>query len=173
MTHTILVVDDQELVREAMADLLRRHHYVVELAANGKEALDRLCEDAPLPELVLLDLEMPVMDGWEFLYYIAQDRSLRRVPVIVISGSAVMRDAIVVPASVTFVAKPVQPVEIMKVIAAMLEHEALAGTPTAGDAEAVAMASDRVDTERHVVGHGGPAPVLDGDDVYWSSSMSP
>ena len=141
MTHTILVVDDQEPARNVMAELLIRHHYAVELAANGKEAIERLCDGQPLPALV-----------------------------IVISGSAAMRDAIVVPASVTFVTKPVQPDEIMKVVAAMLEDRALAGAPIQSDAE-VARASDRVDTEPHVATY-GPTPV-NGGDVYRSPSMIP
>ena len=64
MKHTILVIEDQADERDAMADLLRRHHYLVEVAANGQTAIDRLGPGAALPDLLLLDLNMPVMDGW-------------------------------------------------------------------------------------------------------------
>jgi len=124
MNQTILVVDDEEEERTAMAGLLDCHHYFVELARNGKEALDRLRNGALLPALVLLDLNMPVMDGWEFLFHLARDGSLRQMPVVVISGSPVVHDAIVVPPNVTFMAKPVRPPAIMKLIAEMLQRAA-------------------------------------------------
>ena len=163
MTRTILVVDDQEDERDALAGLLRRHHYLVESAANGRDALERLRRGAPQLALVLLDLNMPVMDGWELLYHVAQDRSLRRIPVIVISGSPIVPDAIVVPANVTFVSKPVRPVAIVKVIADMLQQAARAETPTASEAAAAA-----IDDTRDV--SSGPC---DGGAVYWSPAMIP
>jgi two-component system, chemotaxis family, chemotaxis protein CheY len=144
MKPTILVVDDQEDERDAMADLLRRQQYVVESAANGQEALVRLCNGAPLPALVLLDLNMPVMDGWEFLYRVAQDTSLRHIPVIVSSGSPVGHDPIVVPESVTFMTKPVRPVAIMKVVVDMLRH----ATATPAASRNTAAAIGQVDAER-------------------------
>ena len=128
MKHTILVVDDQEDERDAMAHLLRRHDHVVELAPDGQVAIDRLRHPGLLPALVLLDLNMPVMDGWEFLFHVAQDLALRHMPVIVSSGSSVVQDARVVPPNVTFLAKPVQPHVIMKLIAEMLQGSALART---------------------------------------------
>jgi len=121
MEQTILVVDDQEDERDAMANLLHRQHYLVEVAADGQEAIDRLHNGASLPDLVLLDLNMPVMDGWEFLFHVTQDGSLRHLPVVVISGSPVVPDEIVVPLHVTFVAKPLRPHLIVKLIAEMLQ----------------------------------------------------
>jgi len=133
MKHTILVVDDQEDERDAMARLLHRRGYVVELAQNGQEAIDRLRHRGSLPALVLLDLNMPVMDGWEFLALVAQDIALRPLPVVVISGSPVVKDACVVPPNVTFLAKPIQTHVIMKAIAEMLRDCALASAPPALD----------------------------------------
>ena len=124
MTHTILVIEDQADERDAMAHLLRRHHYLVEVAANGQDAIDRLGPGAALPDLLLLDLNMPVMDGWEFLYHIAQDRSLRRVPIVVIAGVSVPRHAMVVPQDLAFVVKPVEPHALLARIAEMLQSAA-------------------------------------------------
>jgi CheY-like chemotaxis protein len=156
MKQIILVVDDQEDERDAMARLLQRHHYVVESAADGREALDRLQDGAPLPDLVLLDLNMPVMDGWEFLFHVAQNRSLRHVPLVVISGSPAVRHVIAVPPNVAFVAKPVRPLVIMKIIAEMLQ-DAAARAPTASDDDIAAMSDG--DTERHMVAGHEAAPV--------------
>jgi c-di-GMP phosphodiesterase len=175
MRHTILVVDDQQDERDAMADLLRRHHHVVETAANGLEALDRLHDGGPLPALVLLDLSMPLMDGWEFLSHVARDRTLRRIPVIVLSGSPAVQDAIVASASVTFATKPISPASLMTFIAEMFER---AARPTAATTSELAVrAADHVDTERHAAPHRDDAdaawPHRGDENTVWSPSMLP
>jgi DNA-binding response OmpR family regulator len=62
----VLLVEDDADIREALTDVLRMEHWAVEPAANGKLALDRL-RTGPPPDLMLLDLMMPVMDGFELL----------------------------------------------------------------------------------------------------------
>ena len=149
MTYTILVVDDQADERDAMADLLERGHYAVESAGNGREAVDRLRNGTALPSLVLLDLNMPVMDGWEFLSHVAQDDLLRLVPVVVVSGSPIVQDSPLVPSNVTFMAKPVRPEVIIDVIARMLQPAAMARATTARVQTVIPI--DDIDTERYVV----------------------
>jgi CheY-like chemotaxis protein len=85
----ILVVDDDPAVRDALCDVLMDEGYRVARAGNGLEAL-RLLADGLRPALVVLDLTMPVMDGYEFLERRAADPALARLPVIVVSAS---RDA--------------------------------------------------------------------------------
>ncbi len=63
---SVLLVEDDADIREALTDVLRMERWTVEPAANGKLALDRL-RAGPLPDLMLLDLMMPVMDGFELL----------------------------------------------------------------------------------------------------------
>ena len=87
MNQVILVVDDEEDERDAMARLLHRHHYAVESAANGRDALDRLRQGASLPALVLLDLNMPVMDGWEFAEHVGASADWADIPIVVITAS--------------------------------------------------------------------------------------
>ncbi|HSP19536.1 MAG TPA: response regulator [Myxococcaceae bacterium] len=65
-TGSVLLVEDDADIREALTDVLRMEHWQVELAANGKLALDRL-RSGLRPDLMLLDLMMPVMDGFELL----------------------------------------------------------------------------------------------------------
>jgi len=80
----VLVVDDERLNRTVLrAALAKQGHDVVE-AVDGREALDRLAE-API-DVVLLDIMMPVMDGYATLAAIKADPELARIPVIIISG---------------------------------------------------------------------------------------
>jgi CheY-like chemotaxis protein len=81
----ILVVEDDEDAREAMVALLQMKGYRAVPAGNGKEALDYL-QRAPVPDLILLDLWMPVMDGWEFRQHQKQDPRLSTVPVVVVTA---------------------------------------------------------------------------------------
>jgi CheY-like chemotaxis protein len=81
----ILVVEDDEDAREAMVALLQMKGYRAVPACNGKEALDYL-QRAPVPDLILLDLWMPVMDGWEFRHQQKLDPRLATVPVVVVTA---------------------------------------------------------------------------------------
>jgi len=79
-----LVVDDERMNRLLLRRALETEGHVVVEAANGREALERLREDAP--DVVLLDLVMPELDGYETLQQIKADPNLAHVPVIIISG---------------------------------------------------------------------------------------
>jgi CheY-like chemotaxis protein len=81
----ILVVEDDHAIRESIAELLADEGYAVACAANGAEALDLLMADAA-PSLILLDLMMPVMDGWAFRSAQRQDPRFAGIPVLVLSA---------------------------------------------------------------------------------------
>ena len=83
--RTILVVDDDEAFREEVIEVLRERGHAVLGAPNGREALTLLREHGP-PDLILLDLMMPVMDGWELFEIIRSDDSLRDIPLVVLSA---------------------------------------------------------------------------------------
>ena len=87
--HPVLVVEDDEDVREAVATILEDEGYEVVTACHGREALDVLASGAR-PCVVLLDLMMPVMDGWQVLEEMQRHAALATIPVIVLSAS---RDA--------------------------------------------------------------------------------
>jgi CheY-like chemotaxis protein len=99
----VLVVDDDARLRESIVLLLRDAGYPARGAANGREALE-LAEDEA-PSLILLDLMMPVMDGWQFLAERAQHRAVRNTPVVLLSGMAFIRDA---PGVAGFLTKPIR-----------------------------------------------------------------
>jgi len=81
----ILVVEDCFLARERMSLLLGEEGYMVSTAANGAEAIERL-RSSSRPDLILLDLRMPVMDGWTLREELKRDPELSAIPVIVLSG---------------------------------------------------------------------------------------
>jgi CheY-like chemotaxis protein len=81
----ILVVEDDEDAREAMVALLQMKGYRAVPAGNGKQALDYL-NRAPVPDLIILDLWMPVMDGWQFRNEQIKDPRLAEIPVIVLTA---------------------------------------------------------------------------------------
>ena len=87
----ILVVEDDPDVRDAYVDVLADAGYRVETAGNGALALDRLRRGGA-PALVLLDLMMPVMDGWQLRGHMQADPALRDIPVIVITASREVRE---------------------------------------------------------------------------------
>jgi CheY-like chemotaxis protein len=82
----VLVVDDEPAMLQVASRVLGAQGYAVSCAENGREALSRL-RTGFRPDLILLDLMMPVMDGWEFLREQKQDESLASIPVVVISSS--------------------------------------------------------------------------------------
>jgi CheY-like chemotaxis protein len=82
---TILVVDDEALIAMALEAELQDAGYSVVTAANGRQGLERLAE-APRPDLVLLDVMMPVMSGPEMLRAMVADPDLAGIPVIVLSS---------------------------------------------------------------------------------------
>ena len=81
----ILVVEDDEAIRGLVCDVLRDDGYAVREASNGVEALERLREGKP--DLIVLDLMMPVMDGWAFVEECREKRYCDDVPIIVTSAS--------------------------------------------------------------------------------------
>jgi CheY-like chemotaxis protein len=81
----VLIVEDDDDLREMMAQLLSLEGFQAAAVANGREALDYLREE-DAPGVILLDLMMPVMDGWEFRRRQQADPALAAVPVIVLSA---------------------------------------------------------------------------------------
>ena len=90
---TVLVVDDDAEIRQALAELLEDEEYTVRLAANGSEALALIAHGLK-PDVILLDVMMPIMDGWHFLSARLRHPDLVEVPIIIISaGQEAEREA--------------------------------------------------------------------------------
>lgn len=85
----LLLVDDDEGIQDALTDLLRFEGYTVKGAINGKQALQHLRESPQLPAVILLDLMMPVMDGFEFRTAQLNDATLADIPVLVLTAGLI------------------------------------------------------------------------------------
>lgn len=109
----MLVVEDDRDIREAVAAMLEAEGYVVLTAGNGDEALKVLAKG--LPCVVLLDLMMPVMNGWDFMKAMGEDKRLEDIPVVVCSAYSER------PAKgVRRVLK--KPLDVNKILAAVAEY---------------------------------------------------
>lgn len=87
MAKRVLVVDDQPLLRDVQVLLLREAGYAATAVSGAREALERLTDLKP--DLIVLDMTMPGMDGRQFLHQLRADREWSRLPVIVASGLSV------------------------------------------------------------------------------------
>jgi CheY-like chemotaxis protein len=118
----ILVVDDDPDILDALADILEVEGYDVDRAKHGEEALERLALNRPA--LILLDLMMPVMDGWEFSQKLRQRDLDKDIPVLVLSAdrqvSAKAKDV----GARGFLAKPFELNELLTMV-----EEAIRLTP--------------------------------------------
>jgi CheY-like chemotaxis protein len=101
----ILIVEDDDDIREALAQILELEGYAVREAVNGREALDVSARE--LPCLILLDLMMPVMDGWQFRSEQMKDPVLSQIPVVVISADAGIHEKVASFGAASVLPKPI------------------------------------------------------------------
>ncbi len=101
-TKKILIVEDDIDIRETLEQLLELEGYDVYSASNGKVGMETLSE-MPSPDLILLDLLMPVMNGWEFLQAQKQLHEHNSVPVFILSSYSNVED---IPETLLYVEKP-------------------------------------------------------------------
>jgi CheY-like chemotaxis protein len=111
----ILIVEDDDDVRTTMRDVVMDEGYTVVEAANGAEALAYLRAN-PRPCLVLLDLMMPVCNGFEFLDRVRDDSRLKTLPVLVVSAARDRLSSAASDAVVGVLAKPVELETLLEVI---------------------------------------------------------
>ena len=83
---TVLVVEDEPDIRDAIAEALSAEGYAVVVASDGRDAMTRL-QDGALADVIVLDMMMPVMDGWQFLAAKGANPALVGIPVIVTSAA--------------------------------------------------------------------------------------
>src|SRR5262245_27414520 len=88
MTGPVLIVEDDHDVRELFAESLEEAGYRVATACDGRDALAHLrAPGAEKPAVILLDLMMPVMDGWALREELLRDEELKRIPIVVMTAS--------------------------------------------------------------------------------------
>jgi two-component system cell cycle sensor histidine kinase/response regulator CckA len=113
----VLVVEDEEIIREALGLLLDAEGYDVLFAENGREALRCLYNNSAA-EIIVLDLRMPVMDGWEFRAIQKDDPKLSGIPVVAISADGSAQAAAI--SAEAYLRKPVDPKEFLATIERVL-----------------------------------------------------
>jgi DNA-binding response OmpR family regulator len=120
----ILITDDERNIRLMLRTTLEPEGYAVDEAANGQEALDRIEQTSP--DLVLLDLNMPVLDGMSVLERLGADGSVRRPKVVVLTAYGSIPAAVRATrlGAVDFVEKPVTPDELREIVHGVLAEAA-------------------------------------------------
>lgn len=120
MPRTILLADDHEDNRYALLTVLAREGYRALGAANGREAVE--CALEHQPDLVLMDLAMPVMDGREALRRLKENPRTSHIPVVVLTAMAlsVDRERMVSEGFVELLTKPCMPPHLLKTVHALI-----------------------------------------------------
>lgn len=117
MTSTsidILLAEDDQPLRDAMTELLNDAGYSVEAVSNGRDALEWLQDSPTPPKLILLDLMMPIMDGWQFLEAQQKAANTASIPVVVLSASGSFNST---HETLMFMRKPVAVTPLLELIA--------------------------------------------------------
>jgi CheY-like chemotaxis protein len=113
----VLVVEDDPDIREAVVDLLASSGYQVASASNGQEALALLQREHVRPAVILLDLLMPTMNGWQFRRAMRGDPSIATIPVVVLTGGSYLDEAIESIGADAWLSKPVNADDLIAVVA--------------------------------------------------------
>ncbi|MDW8479362.1 MAG: response regulator [Xanthomonadales bacterium] len=117
-----MVVDDSITMRKVTGRTLERHDYEVVTAKDGLDAVEKLQER--VPDVMLLDIEMPRMDGYELATYVRNDPRLRHIPIIMITsrtGEKHRQRAFEIGVN-RYLGKPYQEAELLRTVAEMLQE---------------------------------------------------
>ena len=116
MTKRILVVEDQEDNRQIVRDLLTANDYEMTEAENGEEALAAVAKDRP--DLILMDIQLPIIDGYEAARRIKANPALHHIPIIAVTSYALSGDDVKAFAAGCdgYVAKPFNPRTLLATI---------------------------------------------------------
>lgn len=120
MTARVLIVEDNPINRELIDYLLRAHGFETLQALDGAIGLDMARRERP--DLILCDIQMPVMDGIEFAHHVKSDPALRHTPLVALTALAMVgdRDRILAEGFDGYIAKPVDPSLFIETVGAFL-----------------------------------------------------
>ena len=114
--YTILVVDDDPDIRDIVADILCDEGYRALGAENGRQALRMLREDGLRPQLILLDMMMPELDGWGFRAEQQQDAELAPIPVVVFTAHELPSQTAAQMQAAGFLKKPIRLAQLLDTV---------------------------------------------------------
>jgi two-component system, chemotaxis family, chemotaxis protein CheY len=114
---TVLIVEDDECIRNDLSIILQLEGFHTLLARNGHEAL-MILEHRPPPQVMVLDLMMPEMDGWQFRVEQLKSKKLAQVPIILLSAASSLDQEAATLGAVGYIEKPFNIADLL----AMLKH---------------------------------------------------
>jgi two-component system, cell cycle response regulator DivK len=120
----ILLVEDNEMNRDMLSRRLTRNGYEVSIAVDGQQGVDMALSERP--DLILMDMSLPVIDGWEATRRIKANDATRKVPVIALTAHAMAgdREKAMEVGCDDYDTKPVELTRLLGKIAALLKHKA-------------------------------------------------
>jgi CheY-like chemotaxis protein len=110
---TILVVEDNAVTREGLVTILSDAGYKTIPAENGQKALE-LLQNGPAPDLILLDMLMPVLDGWHFIGQVQRAGESRPLAIVVVTGTILSREWAESHGCAGFLHKPIEPEPLLE-----------------------------------------------------------
>ncbi|HEY1467597.1 MAG TPA: response regulator [Candidatus Acidoferrum sp.] len=124
---TILLADDNLPSRELMREILEASGHIIVEAVNGRDALDLVRRNQP--ELVFLDLQMPVLDGFSVIRELRSDVRFRSLPVVAVTASAMLcdRERAIAAGFDSYIAKPINLGEVRKQVELLSANDARRG----------------------------------------------
>jgi CheY-like chemotaxis protein len=126
---TILVVDDDAGIRQLLLLFLEHKGYTAKTVANGLEALNHLQPGQPLPQLILLDLMMPVMDGATFRQAQQADPRIAAIPVVVLSAAENIEAQAPLLTADAYVPKPIEFDSLLQIVEQYCQQSRAHGRP--------------------------------------------
>jgi len=117
----ILIVDDNESHRTLLITFLEDVGYTVDTAGDGQEALTCLRQSADVPKVILLDVAMPLMTGWEFVRAVQRDARLATIPIVIMTALGARDHAEIPDGAVAFLEKPLDLVAVEMILRAYAE----------------------------------------------------
>ena len=121
--RNILVVDDDAALRNTLVEALEEEGYRTTSASNGREALERLRSEKTPPAVILLDMMMPVMDGWAFRDEQQRDPQLAEIPVVVFSAQGNVKQMASEVSASAYLKKPVMLKELLAILGKFCGHQ--------------------------------------------------
>jgi two-component system cell cycle response regulator DivK len=117
----ILLVEDNEMNRDMLSRRLKRNGYDVVMATNGQQGVDMAASE--VPDLILMDMSLPVIDGWEATRRVKHNEATRRIPVIALTAHAMAgdREKAIEAGCDDYDTKPVEITRLLSKIAALLD----------------------------------------------------
>jgi CheY-like chemotaxis protein len=114
---TVLIVDDEPGIRTMLAELLEDEGYTSTTAVDGADALAQLMACPERPALILLDVMMPRMNGWELLNALQQHAALNAIPVVILSAQVVRPQSVATNNVVAHLTKPIDLEHLLRLVA--------------------------------------------------------